>query len=111
MERIPPPKLREICLSLPLVEERMSHGEPTWFVKKRSFAMLWDHHHSDRVAFVCAAPEGVQEMLVGSEPTRFFRPPYVGPRGWIGVYLDVPVDWSEVEEILKTAHALIAQRR
>lgn len=111
MERVPPPRLREICLSLPGVEERLSHGEPTWFVKKRSFAMLWDHHHSNRVGFVCAAPEGVQEMLVTSEPERFFRPPYVGVRGWIGVYLDVPVDWDEIEEILRSGHALIAQKR
>ncbi len=74
--------LREICLALPEVSERLSHGEPAWFVRSRkSFVMYADHHHDDRVAFWCAAPPGVQEEMVSAEPDRFFRPPYVGHRG------------------------------
>jgi hypothetical protein len=56
-----------------------------------------NHHHDDRLAFWCAAPPGAQEVLAGAEPERFFRPPYVGTRGWLGVYLGVPVDWPQVE--------------
>ncbi|HEY4420678.1 MAG TPA: MmcQ/YjbR family DNA-binding protein, partial [Pseudonocardia sp.] len=86
----PLPRLRALCLTLPEVIEKVSHGEPTWFVRgKKTFVTYADHHHDDRVAFWCAAPAGVQEELVTTAPTRFFRPPYVGGRGWLGVYLDV----------------------
>jgi hypothetical protein len=105
-------RLRTLCLSLPEVSERLSHGEPTWFVGGRKvFVQYADHHHDDRVAFWCAAPEGVQEMLVAAEPTRFFRPPYVGHRGWLGVYLDVPVDWDRVAEIVEDAYRIVAPKR
>ena len=74
--------------------------------------MFAGRHHDDRVAFWCAAPPGVQEALVGSDPQRFFRPPYVGVRGWLGVYLDVPgVDWEEVAEIVTDAYRMIAPTR
>src|SRR5512132_1027743 len=83
--------LRRLCLALPETTERRSHGEPTWFVRgKTTFVTYADHHHDDRLAFWCAAPPGTQEALVASDPERFFRPPYVGHRGWLGVYLDVP---------------------
>lgn len=94
-------------MALPEVTERLSHGEPTWFVRK-SFAMFADHHHDDRLAFWCAAPPGAQEAMVASDPKRFFRPPYVGPRGWLGVYLDVDVDWDEVAEIVREAYLVVA---
>jgi hypothetical protein len=100
-------RLRDLCLSLPGVSEKLSHAEPTWFVKK-SFAMFADHHHDERLAFWCAAPEGMQEALVASEPERFFRPPYVGVRGWLGVYLDVPVDWEEIADIVTEAYRCVA---
>jgi hypothetical protein len=104
--------LRRICLALPEVEERLSHGEPTWFIQgKKTFVTYADHHHDDRLAFWCAAPEGAQEVLVGSEPERFFRPPYVGPRGWLGVYLDVPVDWALIEELVRDAYRVVAPKR
>ena len=65
--------LRRACLALPEVEERLSHGEPAWFVQgKKTFVTYADHHHDDRLAFWCAAPEGAQELLVGSEPERSF---------------------------------------
>jgi len=87
-------RLRLVCLALPETTERLSHGEPTWFVRgKKTFVMYANHHHhDDRLGFWCAAPAGVQEELVGAEPARFFRPPYVGHRGWLGVYLDVVLD-------------------
>jgi len=104
--------LRRICLALPEVEERLSHGEPAWFVQgKKTFATYADHHHDDRMAFWCAAPEGAQEVLVGSEPERFFRPPYVGVRGWLGVYLDVTVDWGLIEGLVADAYRVVAPRR
>lgn len=104
--------LRKLCLALPETTERLSHGEPTWFVRdKKTFVMYADHHHNDRLGFWCAAPPGVQEALVGSEPERFFRPPYVGHRGWLGVYLDVPVDWAEIAEIVEDAYRAIAPKR
>jgi hypothetical protein len=105
-------RLRRICLALPEVSERPSHGEPTFFVRDRkTFVMFADHHHDDRLAFWCAAPDGFQRMLVEAEPGRFFVPPYVGHRGWLGVYLDVPVDWDEVRAIVEGAYRAIASRR
>lgn len=103
-------RLRAICLALPEVSERESHGEPTFFVRgKKSFVMSADHHHDDRRAFWCAAPPGVQQELVETEPTRFFRPPYVGGRGWVGVYLDVDdIDWDEIAQIVRDAYRVVA---
>jgi hypothetical protein len=103
-------RLRELCLALPEVTEKVSHGEPTWFVRK-TFVMFADRHHDDRLAFWCAAPPGVQEELVAVDPARFFRPPYVGGRGWLGVYLDVDVDWAEVGEIVTDAYRAIAPKK
>lgn len=103
-------RLRALCLALPEVTERTSHGEPTWFVR-RSFVMFADHHHDDRLAFWCAAPPGAQEELVAAAPDRYFRPPYVGGRGWVGVRLDVPgVDWDEIAEIVTDAYRTVAPR-
>ena len=106
-------RLRAACLALPEVTERLSHGEPTWFVRgEKTFVTYADHHHDDRLAFWCAAPPGAQEELVEQDPARFFRPPYVGHRGWLGVYLDVPdVDWTEIEEIVTDAYRQVAPKR
>jgi hypothetical protein len=100
-------RLRAICLALPEVTEKLSHGEPTWFVR-RTFVTYADHHHDDRLAFWCAAPTGAQEALVAAHPDRYFRPPYVGVRGWLGVYLDVPVDWDEIAELVEDAYREVA---
>ncbi len=110
MSEDPVSRLRALCLALPEVTEKVSHGEPTWFVRK-VFVMLADHHHDDRLAFWCAAPPGAQEELVAAEPERFFRPPYVGGRGWLGVWLDVPVDWAEIAEIVTDAYRVIAPKK
>jgi len=105
-------RLRTLCLSLPEATERLSHGEPTCFVQdKKVFVMFADRHHDDRLGFWCAAPPGEQEAQVAAAPLRFFRPPYVGGRGWLGVWLDVPVDWSEIEEVVRDAYRQIAPKR
>jgi hypothetical protein len=103
-------RVRELCTAFPGVEERQSHGEPTWFVKK-SFVMFANHHHDDRLAFWCAAPPGAQDVLVAAEPERYFAPPYVGHRGWLGVYLDVDVDWDAVGLIIEEAYRCVAPRK
>ena len=104
--------LRRLCLALPEVTERLSHGEPTWFVRgKRVFVTYADHHHDDRLAFWCAAPDGAQQILVGAAPERFFVPPYVGQRGWLGVWLDVPVEWDEIADLVADAHRTVAPGR
>lgn len=108
----PVTRLRALCLALPEVTERLSHGEPTWFIRgKVSFVTTADHHHDDRLAFWCAAEDGIQEDLVTAEPDRFFRPPYVGHRGWLGVWLDVPVDWNEIASLVAGAYRCVAPRR
>ncbi|HEX2179659.1 MAG TPA: MmcQ/YjbR family DNA-binding protein [Actinomycetota bacterium] len=105
-------RLRGICMSLPEATERLSHGEPTWFVAgKKTFVTYADHHHDDRLAFWCPAPEGVQAEMVAAEPDRFFVPPYVGGRGWLGVRLDREVDWDEVAGIVAEAYRLVAPRK
>ena len=102
--------VRRICLALPEVSERLSHGAPTWFVRaKKTFATVWDDHHGDgRLGLVCAAPPGVQQQLVDEEPDRFYVPAYVGHRGWIGVRLDRSLDWPEIEQIVADAYTCIA---
>ncbi len=106
-------RVRRICLALPEVTERLSHGAPTWFVRdKKVFVTYMDHHHDDgRLALWVAAPPGVQEAMVEEDPERFFRPPYVGGRGWLGVRLDRDLDWAEVERICEDAYRVIAPKR
>jgi len=102
--------LRRICATLPEVSERLSHGSPTFFVRdKKTLVTLLDDHHGDgRLAIWCPAPDGVQATLVDAEPDRFFRPPYVGGRGWLGVRLDV--DWVEIAGIVTDAYRLVAPK-
>lgn len=105
-------KLRSLCLALPETTERLSHGEPTWFIRdKKTFVMYANHHHDDRLAFWCAAPDGAQDALVTSDPERFFVPPYVGYRGWLGVRLDVPVDWNQIEDLVVAAYRMVAPNK
>lgn len=98
-------------MALPEVSERLSHGEPTWFIRgKKTFVNMDSYHHGgDHYSFWAAAPMGAQEILIASKPNVFFRPPYVGHRGWVGVRLDVPeLDWDEVEMVVRDAYKLIA---
>jgi len=105
-------RLRRICLSLPEVTERASHGAPTFFVKK-SFLTVWAEGHHDHTFphLWCAAPAGAQEMLIADNPDRIFRPPYVGPRGWIGVRLDGKPDWAQIEDLCEDAYRAVAPKR
>jgi hypothetical protein len=105
-------RVRGICMALPGVTERLSHGAPAFFAGKQ-FVMLWpDGHHDHGFPHLwCAAPPGAQDDMVGTEPDRFFRPPYMGGRGWIGVRLDSTVDWSEVAAICEEAFRTVAPRK
>lgn len=111
--RAPIDRLRALCLAFPEVTERPSHGAPTFFVRdKKTFVMAhFDGHHGNTFPhFWCAAPPGVQELVVETEPDRFFRPPYVGHRGGIGVRLDVEVDWDEIAAVCEDAYRTVAPK-
>lgn len=103
-------RLRRICMALPEANERLSHGEPTWFAGKgKVFAMLDDHHHgAAHLSVWLPQPFGAQEALIGSDPERFFRPPYVGVSGWVGVVLDMDPDWREVARLVREAYLRVA---
>lgn len=103
-------RLRSLCLALPEVTERTSHGEAAWFVG-RQFVMSVDHHHDDRIGFWAAAPEGAQARWIAADPVRYYVPPYVGGRGWVGVRLDSEPDWDEVAEIVEEDYRAIAPGR
>ena len=105
-------RLREICEVLPDTSEKVSWGEPTWRVRGKIYAQVADRHHgNEHVAVWLPAPDGAQAALIDSDPQRFFRPPYVGPRGWIGVVLDTKPDWNMVAALIAQAHELIARKR
>ena len=103
-------RLRAVCLALPETSERLSHGAPTFFVRgKRAFLMvLTDFHGDGRFAIWCAAPDGLQKLLAEADPERFFVPPYVGHRGWLGLRLDRGVEWDELAGIIEDAYAEVA---
>lgn len=106
-------RLRAICLALPGATEKVAWSEPTWRVKDRIFAQLEDHHHdSERIGVWLKAPDGAQEILVENAPDRFYRPPYVGHKGWVGVYLDVPnIDWDELAALVEQSYRMVAPKR
>ncbi|MDQ1684142.1 MAG: hypothetical protein QOC82_879 [Frankiaceae bacterium] len=105
-------RVRAICLGFPEVMEKTTHGAPGFFVRKQ-FAMLWPlGHHDNQFPHVwCAAEPGVQEALIATSSTRYFRPPYVGHRGWVGIHLDGDVQWDEVAELLEDAYRHVAPAR
>jgi hypothetical protein len=81
-------RVRRICSALPEVTEKLSHGEPTFFVRKKVFTMFANNHHNDgHIAVWIPAPPGMQAMLIKSSPQTYFKPPYVGVKGWIGIEL------------------------
>lgn len=102
-------RVRALCLSLPEATERMSHGEAAWFVRRSpQFVTMADRHHDDRVALWAAAPPGAQQDWVRRAPSHYFVPPYVGGRGWIGVYLDGEPDWDAIADIIEDAYRAVA---
>ena len=102
-------RVRTACLALPETSERLSHGGPAFFIRdKTCFVMFVDDHHGDgHLAIWCAAPDGVQAEMVETEPERFFRPPYVGHRGWLGVEL-AEVSDAELAAICREAFRAVA---
>lgn len=104
-------RVRRICMALPETSEKLSHGEPTFFVRKKVFAMCSNNHHNDgRVAVVLPAAIGIQAMLIETAPEKFYRPPYVGMRGWVGVELDRVTD-EELAFHVHEAWRLIAPEK
>jgi hypothetical protein len=104
-------RLRAICLALPEVTEKIAWGEPTWRAGK-IFAQMDTHHHgADRVAVWLPARPGVQEALVEEDPVHYFRPPYVGHKGWVGVRIDRDPDWRAVAGLVVEAYREVAPPR
>jgi hypothetical protein len=102
-------KLRAICLVLPEAVEASGVGDPTFKVRDKIFAMR--HPMNERPSLWCKALPGLQEGLVGSNPERFFVPPYVGHHGWVGIWLDVEVDWDHVAELVEKSYRMTAPKR
>ena len=103
--------VREICFSFPEVEERAGHGMPDYKVRGKTFAMLAINHHGDgRIALCVHAPPGAQHLHVDGEPAFYFVPPYVGPRGWLGVHLDQGNDWFSIAVRIREAYVHVAPR-
>jgi predicted DNA-binding protein (MmcQ/YjbR family) len=104
-------RLREICLAFPEAEEAGGVGNPSFKVRGKIFAMRHSLHEIDRWSVWCKAPPGVQQLVVGSDPKRFFVPPYVGSKGWIGAYLDLEQDWDELAELIDESYRMTAPKR
>lgn len=107
-------RLRRLCLGLPEAHEVEAWGEPTFRVRNKLFAMYADaadHHGGGRYAVWCKAAPGNQALMVKAAPDRFFVPPYVGPSGWVGVYLDAGTDWDELAGLLRDSWRLTAPKK
>lgn len=103
--------VRRICLALPETSESLSHGEPTFFVHKKVFVMFADNHHNDgRIAVWLPVPSGFQTELIEASPEIYFKPPYVGVRGWVGINLD-RIGEDDLRFLVHTAWELIAPKR
>ncbi len=106
-------RLRQLCTGLPEVSERISHGSPTFFVRDKKVVCTYHPngtHGEHGTSIWVPAPPGVQEQLVEDEPDRFYRPPYVGHRGWVGVRLDRDLDWDEIDGIVRDGYRLVAPK-
>jgi len=109
-------RLRRLCLALPEAREKVSHGAPTFLVEQGKvfamFASKANHHGAGRDAVWLNAAPGNQAMMIEAAPEQYFRPPYVGPSGWVGVWLDgVAVDWDELAELLRDSWRLAAPKK
>lgn len=109
MPASPTDRLRAICLALPEAAEVEAWGDPTFRVRNRIFAMV--KQGDGRVSAWCKAPDGSQAVLVGADPERFFVPPYVGHRGWVGMRLDRGPDWDEAAAFVRRSYRLTAPKR
>jgi predicted DNA-binding protein (MmcQ/YjbR family) len=107
-------RLRKLCLALPDAHEVEVWGEPTFRVRNKMFAMYAapnNHHGAGRPAVWCKAAPGNQSLMVRGSPGRYFVPPYVGPSGWVGVWLDRDPDWAEVDDLMRDSYRLTAPKR
>ena len=107
-------RLRRACLALPEAHEVEAWGEPTFRIRNKLFAMYaapGNHHGGGRPAVWCKAAPGNQVLMVRAEPERYFVPPYVGPSGWVGVWLDRNPDWAEVRMLLRDSYRLVAPKK
>ncbi|MEX2599417.1 MAG: MmcQ/YjbR family DNA-binding protein [Dehalococcoidia bacterium] len=105
-------RLREICLAFPEATEKEAWADPTWRVRDRIFAMLKGNYEGGRPSVWLKAAPGAQAVLVGAAPERFFVPPYVGGKGWVGIYMDnATVDWDETRDLIGDSYRLIAPKR
>ncbi len=109
MNEDPLDQIRAICLALPEATEGGGVGNPSFRVRDRIFAM--QHGVDGRRSVWCKAPPGVQPALVDSRPEQFFVPPYVGCHGWIGLWLDVELDWEEVADLVEESYRMTAPKR
>lgn len=105
-------RVREICLALPEATEKTAWGEPTFRVRDKIFAQYEDNHHdSGIVGLWLKAADGLQEFLVEQDPERFYRPKYVGHKGWIGVRMEGNVPWEHVAELIRDSYRMTAPKR
>jgi predicted DNA-binding protein (MmcQ/YjbR family) len=114
MPPAPLSRLRRICLAFPGAHEVTAWGEPTFRFKNRmfaTFASATSHHGGGRPAVWCKAAPGNQGLMVESAPDRFFVPAYVGPMGWVGIWLDKVCDWKELPGLLEDSYQLVAATR
>ena len=109
MTGTPIDRLRAICLALPEASEKEAWGDPTFRVRDRIFAM--PKAGDGRISVWLKAPPGAQEILIGADPELFFRPPYVGHKGWVGMRLDREPDWAEVEMLVERSYRMTAPKR
>ena len=103
-------RLRKICLALPHSSEKVAWGDPTWRIRDRIFAMQKGNVAGHRPSLWLKARAGIQAKLVAADPVRFFVPPYVGKQGWIGIYLDGPIDWTELADQVEESFWLVAPK-
>jgi hypothetical protein len=105
-------KLRQLIFALPETSEKLSHGAPTFWGGKKTFASFHlDHHGDGRIALWLKLPPGAQASLVESDPERFYVPPYVGPSGWVGINLEGKLDWGMVAGLLEEGYRTVAPKR
>jgi phosphoribosylglycinamide formyltransferase-1/phosphoribosylamine--glycine ligase/phosphoribosylglycinamide formyltransferase/phosphoribosylformylglycinamidine cyclo-ligase len=107
-------KLRAAALALPETDEKLSHGMPAFFIQKgKMFAYFWHHHHGDDITAAIVKTSGAEEqaMLIEMEPDLYYRPPYFGPSGWVGIHLGPDTDWDRVADRVAISWELIAPRR
>jgi hypothetical protein len=104
-------RLRAICLALPEAAERETWGQATFRVREKIFAVAVHGNGNERARMTCKGRAGLQTALVEADPVRFFVPPYFGPKGWIGVYLDDGTDWDDLADLVEESYRMTAPKR